>query len=538
MSGSNTEEEKASVTVFASDDREVNTTTKNEKIDEEEAKDDETKTNNVEEQSFEETEVSPLADDANDDDESEKEEDISTYYEHLRLILGLTCPIILAEIFQATLPVVDIAFVGSLPGTDDLAAAALASVWFNLWNATMLGFTTAIDTLLAQSYGASEYKSFAWWTGNSLLIVFMVTFPIAGLVSLCQPCMVLFGQDPDIAANAGQFAYRLIPGLFPLYAFKVLTKYLQTQNILVPGVIIGVVANLFNGLFNWLLIYHFEMGLNGAPWATTLTRLVEFLLMVAYMYYKRSTTLARTWPTFSWNQFRWTALTPFWKLGWSGALSIAAEAWSFEITTILAGLLGTVELDAHIITLTFGTFVYLSFPFAVGIATSIRVGRLIGEGCPTEAKRSLMVSFALTLGVQTILMAILWPCSDWLGDLFSSDEEVSALVADLIPLFCAFMIGDAIQANTGGAMRGLGLQKLVLFMNILGFWILAVPIGVLLTFVADLGVFGLWWGMTIGVYLSSCVGLFVLGRKVDWGYEAIKAQQMVSSSRDMLVGSR
>ena len=68
------------------------------------------------------------------------------------------------------------------------------------------------------------------------------------------------------------------------------------------------------------------------------------------------------------------------------------------------------------------------------------------------------------------------------------------------------MMGDSIQATIGGVFRGLGLQNYVLVLNVLGFWVLAVPIGSLLTFVADLGVDGLWWGFTIGIYSSAAIG--------------------------------
>ena len=160
-------------------------------------------------------------------------------------------------------------------------------------------------------------------------------------------------------------------------------------------------------------------------------------------------------------------------------MSFSAEAWSFEVTTILAGLLGTVALDAHIITLTIATFIFLrwgyhvneppcivlinhhwhlcfimlfSFPFAVGIAASIRVGQLIGDNKPTDSKRSGHTSYFLACVTSAILIVILWPCRYLLGDLFSSDEEVSQLVSELIPISCIFMMGDAAQATTGGIL--------------------------------------------------------------------------------------
>lgn len=437
-------------------------------------------------------------------------------FQHLSQILKITGPIILSEIFQNTLPIVDIAFVGRLTSKEDLAAAALATVWFNLWNSTMLGFCTAIDTLLAQSYGAREYEAFAMWSGNGIIIVSVVSILVGGLISLCHPMMIAFGQDPALAAAAGQFSYRLLPGLLPYYIFKVLIKHLQTQNILLPGAFIGLFANFFNVFANWFFIARLGMGLNGAPIATTLTRIIELIMVIIYFYWTKSTSLAKTWPSISIKNLKRDSVQTFMKLAISSALSFTAEAWSFEITTILAGLLGTVSLDAHIITLSIATFIYLSFPFAIGVATSIRVGQLIGEESARDAQRSCIVSFLLTFAVQGILIIILWPISNILGDLFSTDEEVSDLISQLIPLSCIFMMGDAIQSNAGGALRGLGEQRLLFILNVIGFWILAIPSGSLLTFVAKVGVSGLWWGMTIGIYSSSLLGFLLLRFYIDW----------------------
>ncbi|KAL7541350.1 hypothetical protein ACHAWF_006912, partial [Thalassiosira exigua] len=445
---------------------------------------------------------------------------------HLVDVFRLTYPIVASEFFQNTLPVVDLAFVGRL-GKDELGAAALATVWFNLWNTSMIGFLTATDTLLSQSHGANQREGFAIWTGNSLVVVFAVTILVAGIVALCGPAMRLLGQDPYLADEAGKFSLRLIPGLFPYYAFKVLTKYLQTQNRLAPGVWIGIFANLLNALFNWGLIFGAGMGLAGAPWATTLTRLAEFLLILLYIRVRR-TSLRDTMPVFSRENMTREAMRPYWKLAVSGCLSFSAEAWSFEITTILAGLLGTVPLDAHTVTLTIATFMFLSFPFAVGIAASIRVGQLIGDRRSEDARRSAHTSYVLSALLVAALIVILLPCREILGNLFSSDEDVAQLVSELIPISCIFMMGDSVQATTGGILRGLGRQKLVLWLNIVAFWILAVPLGAVLTFGIDLGVYGLWWGMVIGIYSTALLGLWFL-RRVDWSREANKAQVRLSS---------
>ena len=92
-----------------------------------------------------------------------------TYKQHLIDGIKLTYPMILGEVFQNTLPMMDVAFVGQL-GKDELGAAALATVWFNMIAGVMTGFMTAIDTLLSNSFGANNHEQYSIWTGVSLVI--------------------------------------------------------------------------------------------------------------------------------------------------------------------------------------------------------------------------------------------------------------------------------------------------------------------------------------------------------------------------------
>lgn len=82
-------------------------------------------------------------------------------------------------------------------------------------------------------------------------------------------------------------------------------------------------------------------------------------------------------------------------------------------------------------------------------------------------------------------------------------------------------------------LRGLGRQRLVFWLAILGFWVLGVPIGAILTFAAGLGVVGIWWGFTIGIYLTSLIGFWCF-RRVDWDHEARKSEKRLSLTHRVL----
>jgi Na+-driven multidrug efflux pump len=68
-----------------------------------------------------------------------------------------------------------------------------------------------------------------------------------------------------------------------MYWLRILSKYLQTQNILAPTVLIGLFANGVNVLWNWLFMVKGEFGLAGSAWSTVLTAVTQFILVLLYM---------------------------------------------------------------------------------------------------------------------------------------------------------------------------------------------------------------------------------------------------------------
>eukprot|EP00966_Prymnesium_polylepis_P165543 3826772-Prymnesium_polylepis.2 len=240
----------------------------------------------------------------------------------------------------------------------------------------------------------------------------------------------------------------------------------------------------------------------------------------------------------------------------------------------MASYLGTVALDSHVIMLNIITFTFLSFPFALGIAASIRVGHLLGQGDAPGARTTAKATFVLILvscgggrltldctvigGVIVIRPAFSldFPvlrrlCAslrramagvifrNYLGVVFTTDERVISTVASLAWVAALFQISDGLQAAVAGVMRGMGRQKTVAWLNFLGFWVIGLSAGATLTFGARMGVYGLWWGFALGLTCVATLGVTILLR-IDWAREAAEAQQRVglpgSTSSDVANG--
>ena len=64
------------------------------------------------------------------------------------------------------------------------------------------------------------------------------------------------------------------------------------------------------------------------------------------------------------------------------------NTWIIWLDTILPAYAGEIQVDAHTVLLTTCVFIYMSFPFGLATASTIRVGNLLGSYQPGLAKLS------------------------------------------------------------------------------------------------------------------------------------------------------
>lgn len=62
-----------------------------------------------------------------------------------------------------------------------------------------------------------------------------------------------------------------------------------------------------------------------------------------------------------------------------------------------------------------------------------------------------------------------------------------------------YQLPDGLYGVASGALRGLGMQPRLLWVNLGGFWGIGILLGFLLTFKAHIGIVGLWWGLLSGI---------------------------------------
>ena len=95
-----------------------------------------------------------------------------------------------------------------------------------------------------------------------------------------------------------------------------------------------------------------------------------------------------------------------------------------------------------------------------------------------------------------------------LAALYVKDTGVQTVAAGLLVIAAAFQISDGLQAVGLGVLRGLTDVKVPTLITFVAYWLLAIPGGYVLGFVFDLGVDGIWYGLSGGLTVAAILHMY------------------------------
>jgi MATE family multidrug resistance protein len=178
---------------------------------------------------------------------------------------------------------------------------------------------------------------------------------------------------------------------------------------------------------------------------------------------------------------------------------------------LLAGRLAPEALAAHHVMLNIAGTTFM-VPLGFSSAAAVSVGHAIGAGNFEQAKRTGWLAVVCGGGFMFLAALVLLAIPQRLIGIFTSNSEVLAIAIPLLFVAAIFQLFDGIQVVATGALRGSGDTRTPMLVNLMGHWLLGLPIGYVLGFVLGYGVTGLWIGLSIGLIVVGSVLLFVWAR--------------------------
>lgn len=422
-------------------------------------------------------------------------------------MLGLAAPVVVVQVGLMLMGVVDTMVVGRL-SAEALAAVALGNLAVLSVAAFGMGLLMALDPLVAQAVGAGDTGTVRRSVQRGMILAGLISIP-SGLILLPGEWILSFLRQPSeiipVAAGYARIAILALPAFF---AFVVLRQTLQALEKMRPIVLTIVVANIFNLGADWVLVFGWgpvpAMGALGSAWATTAGR---WLLLITLALIARNDLRSLIWP-FERECFRWRPLWQTIRLGAPIGVQIQLEFAAFGVVALLMGGFGTIEMAAHQVAINLASLTFM-VPLGVGAAAAVRVGLAVGSGNHDGVRRGTTAALFCGAGFMVMTGALFVGAARPLASAYTSVPEVLALAVIFIPIAGFFQVFDGIQVVSAGILRGMGDTKAPVVINVLGFWLLGMPISLALAFRTNLGPAGLWWGLVAGL---GAVAVFLLIR--------------------------
>jgi len=424
-----------------------------------------------------------------------------------RAMLWLAAPLVAQQAGHHLMGVVDAAMLGRYSDSALAAAGVGNNVYFAI-TCVGMGIVMGMDTIVPQALGAGRIDDARRAVGAGVRLAIIVGL-IATLLVLASPIvLVLADVDRDVLREARPFLYMRALGVLPFLITVALRSYLAAHGLTRPMVVAMIAGNFVNAGLDLALIYGVDaiglpaFGVIGAAAATTI---VSILTAALYALAVRELDRGVQRP-------RSTAadLVAIARYGGPVGGQLLAEVGIFGVATVLAAHLGKIPAGAHSIALNLSS---LTFSFSLGIAsaTSVRVGHAVGAGDLGLARRRGLLGISLGLIVMACFAAVFVILPRLLATGFTDDPTVIAATIPLLQIAALFQLSDGTQAIGAGALRGRGDTRSTLVGNLLGHYVIGLPIMLGLGFGAGMGAPGLWWGLSVGLTVT---GLFLLARFV------------------------
>ncbi|XP_022141866.1 protein DETOXIFICATION 8-like isoform X2 [Momordica charantia] len=423
------------------------------------------------------------------------------YHTELMKVSLMAAPIIPALVLYHLLQIVTVVVVGHLGDELLLSGVSIATSFVRVTGFSfLLGMAGALDTLCGQAYGAQQYQKLGVYTHSCMISLTLVCFPISVLWFFTDKLLISIGQDPSISSVAKKFSVFLIPNLFGYAILQSLMRYLLTQSLILPLLFSSFATLCLHIPISWLLVFHFKLGIAGAALALGISYWLNVILLASYVFFSPS--CAKTRAPLSREAI--SSIRKFFRLAVPSAVMLCVEWWSYEVISLLSGLLPNPKVEASVLSICFSiTYLHFFIPYGLGTTASTRVSNELGAGNPEAAKVAVKVVGALGIIESITVSVILFGFRNILGYAFTNDTQIANHITSMWPLICLSILIDSSLGIFSGIARGTGLQRLGAYVNLGSYYIVGVPIAIVLGFVVHWRVKGLWIGLVFGATLQS-----------------------------------
>ncbi|KFK25316.1 hypothetical protein AALP_AA8G096900 [Arabis alpina] len=458
-----------------------------------------------------------------DDQNGSEEEKVGEIWVETKKLWRVVGPAIFTRVTTYSILVITQTFAGHLGELELAAISIVSNLIISFSFGVLLGMASALETLCGQAFGAKKYDMLGVYMQRSWIVLFLFSILLLPMYLFTTPILKLFGQPDDIAELSGAIAVWVIPVQFAFCFIFPINRFLQCQKKNKVLAISSGVALAVHVCVCWLFVYGLELGVIGTMATVNVSWWLNALILFTYI---TCGGCPLTWTGFSIEAF--TGLWEYAKLSISSGIMIWLESWYYKILIVMTGNMENAKIVVDALSICMAiNGLELMIPFAFFAGTGVRVANELGAGNGKGARFAMIVSVTQSLAIGIVFSVLIVFLHDQIGYIFSSSETVIEAVDDLSVLLAFTILLNSVQPVLCGVAVGSGWQSFVAYINLGCYYVIGLPLGIVMRLVFNSGIKGMWAGMIFGGTAVQTLILLFITMKCDWEKEAQKASVRV-----------
>lgn len=437
---------------------------------------------------------------------------LAPFLAELRPLIALAIPLVAGLTTSTFLGLVDTYMLGPF-GESVLGAVSLTSSAMLIFYAGLYGFMGPVGLLVGQAYGANNPDKIANILRHGLIIALA-----AGLGSAALMLIGLFyilphtGQPADVMAVVAPYWVAMGFSLVPYALSLVYKQFYDAIDRPWIGFWLTLIAVISNIILNWLLIggnLGFPaLGILGAGIASLTASAIGVLGMTLHYRWSRAAAPYRDGKVWTLAAFREQL-----REGVPMSIQYLLEGGSVAVAGVLIGWLGTTALAANQIVFSVTSVLYM-LPLGMSGAVSIRVSQAAGGGENGRIRAISYTALSLVVSWAALFTIVLMLGGRQIASIFVDQPEVIAAAAATFVAVGIMQVFDGLQSVSLGALRGVLDNQWPTRISLIGYWLIALPVGYFLGAGLNLGTAGFWGGFGFGLAFAAAMLLRRLRSKM------------------------
>ncbi len=417
----------------------------------------------------------------------------------------MAIPVVISQLGHTMVHTADSIIIGQFAGTIPLAAVSLVNSLFTIVLVIGLGISYGLTPLIAQENGRGNLRECGRLLSNSLLIN-----TVAGILLFfflyffMQVIIDKLDQQPEVIVMAKPYLKLLGLSLLPLMIFNTFKQFAEGLGFTRQAMVISIAGNTLNIILGIIFVkglFGIEpMGVKGVGWSTLIDRILMALVMSFYVF--RSKNFKNHLKTFAFNRINKLRSLRILKIGAPVAMQYTFEVGAFSGAVILMGTMGAIYQASHQIAMNLASATYM-MSSGIAAAATIQTGHSFGRRDFSRLKLSANASYHIIIAFMILTAASFIIFHSYLPYIFTTDRAVIIIASQLLIIAGFFQLFDGTQVVGLGVLRGIGDVNIPTLITFIAYWIIGLPLAYLLGVKMGLGPEGIWYGLTVGLFISA-----------------------------------